>query len=152
MLKKIYIFQDTIILCEIFEQRSEHLQNFSKYNPKKCNSASSFNGCVHRDKSKCLIALPTDAVHVRVFKKTLIGGFSCVNTRLACDTKIILEQKNEKVLFDLYTDGKKQTKRISTKILKMEENNQYGQAMTKLLSYGCIKRQEHVSSLHESRS
>ena len=34
----------------------------------------------------------------------------------------------------------------------MEENNQYGQAMIKLLSYGCIKRQEHVSSLLESRS
>ena len=152
VLNKIYIFQDTIILCEIFEQRSEHLQNLSKYNPEKCNSASSFSGSVHRDKSKCLIALPNDAEHVRVFKKTLIGGFSCVNTRLASDTKIILEQKNEKVLFDLYTDGKKQTKRISTKILKMEENNQYGQAMTKLLSYGCIKRQEHVSSLHESRS
>ena len=66
MLKKIYIFQDTIILREIFEQRSEHLQNLSKYNPEKCNSASSFNGCVHRDKSKCLIALPTDAEHVRV--------------------------------------------------------------------------------------
>ena len=68
-LNKIYNFQDTIILCEIFEQRSDHLQKLFKYNPRKCNSASSFSGCVHRDKSKCLIALPADAEHVRVFEK-----------------------------------------------------------------------------------
>ena len=35
--------------------------------------ASSFSVCVHRDKNKCCIALPTDAEHVRVFEKTLIG-------------------------------------------------------------------------------
>ena len=29
----------------------------------------------------------------------------------------------------------------------MDKNNQYGQAMTKPLLYGCIKRQENVSSL-----
>ena len=32
-------------------------------------SASSFSGCVHRDKSKYLIALPTDTEQVRVFEK-----------------------------------------------------------------------------------
>ena len=51
--------------------------------------------------------------------------------------------KNEKVLFNLNIDGKKQTKRISTKILKMDKNNQYGQTMKKSLPYGFIKRQEH---------
>ena len=59
-LNKIYNFQDTVILCEIFEQRrSSHLQKFFKFSPRKCNCASSFNGFVHRDKSKCLIALPS---------------------------------------------------------------------------------------------
>ena len=53
---KIYNFEDTIILCEIFEQRSEPLKKIFKYNKKKCNSASSFSGCVHRMKSKCSIA------------------------------------------------------------------------------------------------
>ena len=47
------------------------------------------------------------------------------------------------MLFDLNINGKKQIKRISTKILKMDENNQYGQAMTKPLPYSCIKKQEH---------
>ena len=51
-----------------------------------------------------------------------------------------LIKKNEKVLFDLDISAKKQTKRIVTKILKMDENNQYGQDITKALPYGCIKK------------
>ena len=145
---KIYNFQDTIILCKIFEQRSNHLQKLFKFNQRKCNSASSFSGCVHRDKSKCLIALPTDAEHVRVFQKTFICGFSCVNTRLAFETQILLlDKENEKAIFDSEITGEKQAKRISTKILKIDENNQYGQAMTKPLPYGCIKKQRHVLGL-----
>ena len=65
------------------------------FNPKKSNSASSFNGCVHRDKSKCLIDLPTDSEQVKLFEITLISGFSCVNTGLAFDFQILLP-KNEK--------------------------------------------------------
>ena len=118
-LNKMYSFQDTLILCEIFEQRSFLLQEIFKFNPRKCNSASSFSGCIHRDKSKCCIAWPTDAEHVRVFEKTLIGGFSCVDTRLAFDTEILLnENKKEKVLFDLYINGKKQKKEYHAKYLR----------------------------------
>ena len=37
----------------------------------------------------------------RVFEKTLIDGFSCVNTILVFDTEILNENKgNEKVLFN----------------------------------------------------
>ena len=53
------------------EQRSTLLQKLFKYNAKKCNSASSFSGCVHRLKSKCCIALPTDAEIIRVFDQNL---------------------------------------------------------------------------------
>ena len=45
-------------------------------------------------------------------------------------------------MFDLGIDGIKQTKRIVSKILKIDKNNQYGQAMTKALPYGCIKKQK----------
>ena len=148
-LSKIYNFQDTIILCEIFEQHSQHLQKLFKYNHCKCNSRSSFSGCVHRDKSKCVIALPTNAEHVRVLEKTLIGGYSCVNTMLTFDTELFLEDTNQKVLYDLYIDGKTQTKRISSKVLKMDENNQYGLVMTNALPFGCIKKKEHPPLLFE---
>ena len=93
-----------------------HLQKLFKYNPQKCNSESPLSGCVHRDKSKCCIAFPTNAEHVTAFERTLIGGFSCVNTRLAFDTEILIDDdKNEKVLFDLHIDGKKQTKQSQQK-------------------------------------
>ena len=120
-----------------------------KFNPRKCNSANSFGDCVHRDKSKCCTALPTNAEHVRAFEKTLIGRFSCVNTRFAFDTEILMSDYNtEKVISDFDIDGKKkQTKRISSKILKMDENSQYGMAMTKPLPYGCIKK-NIFSSIH----
>ena len=94
--------------------------------------------------------LPTDAEHVRVFEKTLIGSFSCVNTRLAFDTELLIKKnKNEKVIFNFKINGKKQTKRISSKILKMDENNQFDMAMTKPLPYSCIKKQDQLLSLME---
>ena len=146
-LNRIYNFQDTTILCEIFESRSALLQKLFKYNPKKCNSASSFSGCVHRLKSKCRIVLPTNAETVRVFEKTVLGEYSCINTRMGFDTNLFLnDAKNEKVLFKT-TDN--ELKRFSSKIIKMDENNQYGMAMTKPLPYGCIKKQEKLPNFTE---
>ena len=146
-LNKIYNFQDTTILCEIFEQRANLLQKLFKYNPRKCNSASGFSGCVQRLKSKCCIALPVDAEITRVFEQTLIGGYSCVNTRMAFDTEIFLKDaENQKVIFKTQNN---QLKRFSSKIIKMYENNQYGMATTRPLPYGCIKREKKVLSIEE---
>ena len=139
-LNRIYNFQDTAILCEIFEERSLLCQKLFKYNAKKCNSASSFSGCVQRLKSKCLIALPTDAESIKVFEKTVMGGYSCVNTRVAFDTDLFLKNtKNEKVIFKT-ANG--ELKRISSNIIKMDENSQYGIAMTRPLPCSCIKLQK----------
>ena len=146
-LNKIYNFQDTTILCEIFEQRANLLQKLFKYNPRKCNSATGFSGCVQRLKSKCCIALPVDAEIIRVFEQTLIGGYSCVNTRMAFDTEIFLKDaENQKVIFKTQNN---QLKRFSSKIIKMYENNQYGMATTRPLPYGCIKREKKVLSIEE---
>ena len=92
-MNRIYNFQDTLILCEIFEQRASLLEKLFKYNPRKCNSASSFSGYVQGNKSKCAIAKPTDAEIIRVFEKTLIGEYSCVNTRMAFDKFFKRQQK-----------------------------------------------------------
>ena len=143
-INRIYNFQDTIILSELLKQ-------IFKYNPKKCNSASSFSGCVHPNKSKCSIALPADAEFVRVFEKTLIGGFSCINTRLAFDTDILVKNpESEKVLVEIENnEGQKQLKGFSSKIIKMDESNQYGQAMTKPLPYVSIKKQKEAPTLNQ---
>ena len=70
-----------------------------------------------------------------------------MNTRMAFDTEIFLkDSKNEKVLFKT-EEG--QVKRFSSKIIKMDENNQYGFAMTKPLPYGCIKKKKRVPNLEE---
>ena len=132
---QIYNFQDIIILCEIFEQRASLLQKIFKYNPRNVT---------------VLAASQVVFTETKVNERTLIGGFTCVNTRLAFDTDVLLNDNNqEKVLFDIDIDGKKQTKRVSCKTLKMDENNQYGMTMTKPLPYRCIKKQDTVPSLTE---
>ena len=126
-LNSIYNFQDNIILCEIFEQRSELLQEIFEYNSRKCNSASSFFGWIHCNKSKCSIALPTDPEFIRIFEKTLIGGSNYVNSRLAFGTDILLKNpSSEKVLIEIEKEkGEKQLKMFLSKIVKIDENNQY---------------------------
>ena len=91
--------------------------------------------------------LPTDAKAIKVFEKTLIGDYSCANTRAAFDTEVFLsDQENEKILFKT-AEG--EVKRFLSKIIKMDENNQYGFAMTKPLSYGCIKLKKNLPTLEE---
>ena len=151
----LYNTQDVILLCEIIENRFQLMHDRYGFNPRKCNSASSLSGSIERDLSKVIIVLPTTTEIVGVFERTLTGGFSCVNTRLAFDTEILLPnspEKTEDVLnkdhnyiacFRLKLDGDKNyvTKRVISKIVKLDENNQYGYAMTKPLPMGCIKKE-----------
>ena len=89
--------------------------------------------------------MPTDAEMIRVFEKTLIGGYSCVNTRMAFDTEVFLKDtQNEKVLFKT-AEG--ELKRFSSKIIKMDENNQYVMSMTRPLPLGCIKKKKNHPTL-----
>ena len=46
-------------------------------------------------------------------------------------------------------EGQKQLKGFSSKIIKMDESNQYGQAMTKPLPYGSIKKQKGAPTLNQ---
>ena len=78
--------QDVILLTEIIESRFQAMQNTYGFNPRKCNSASSMSGCIEREMSKIILALPTKVEHADIFEQTVIGGFSSVNTRLAFDS------------------------------------------------------------------
>ena len=52
---------------------------------------------------------------------------------------------NYKVVYDLKMNNEKTKKRAITKILKLDENNQYGHGMTKPLPTGCIKDNDDIS-------
>ena len=65
----LYNAQDVILLCEIIENRFQQMQEKFGYNPRKCNSASTLSGCVQRDLSKVIIALPAKVEHVEVFER-----------------------------------------------------------------------------------
>ena len=124
--------QDVILLCEVIENRFQLMQEKNGYNPGKCNYASTLSGCIEREMSKVIIALPTSNEVVDIFEKTSTSSFSCVNTRLAFDTEIVLPNSNEnendavKLCYKLKldSDSEYKTYRVMTKILKLDENNQ----------------------------
>ena len=159
-LNDLYNAQYVILLIEIIESRFQAMQDTYGFNPRKCNSASSMSSCIEREMPKIILALPTKYEHVEIFKETVIGGFSCVNTRLAFDSQILLpnlldkndlennlmnKDFNYKVVYNLKLYKKKVTKRVITKILKLDENNQYGNRMTKPLPTGCINDNSDIS-------
>ena len=149
----LYNMQDVILLCEIIENRFEKMHKKFGFNPRKCNSASNLRGCVQRNQSKVIIALPTNYEHAEIFEKTLIGGYTCVNNRIGFDTEILLpnfgkseyakmnidesfkayKNQNYKIGFTIKLDDDEKIKnyRVISKVIKFDENNQYGFAMTK---------------------
>ena len=74
----LYNAQDTILLCEIIENRFQLMQDEYGYNPRKCNSTSTLSSCIEREMSKIIMTLPTSSEIVDIFGKALTEGFSCV--------------------------------------------------------------------------
>ena len=160
----LYNMQDVILLCEIIENRFEKMNKKFGFNPRKCNSASTLSGCVQRNQSKIIIALPTNYSHAEIFEKTLIGGFTCVNNRIGFDTEVSLpnfnkidyskmnidgsfkvhKNQNYKVGYNIKLDDDELSsqRRVISKIIKFDENNQYGFAMTKPMPVGTIKEKD----------
>ena len=151
----LYNFQDVALLAEIVENRFQLMQDQYGFNPRKCNSSATFSGCVEREMSKVIIALPTSNEFVNIFETMLTGGFSAVNTRLAFDTEILLpndnndssnyKNYNHKIAYNLDLTGEKKDYRLISKILKLDENNQYGYAMTKSMPTCCIHSNSDTS-------
>ena len=168
-LNDLYNAQDVIILLEIIENRFQTMQDKTGYNPRIINSANKLSGCIQREKSKCILALPVDNTQMEIFEKTLCGGFSSVNTRLSFGNELLMpnltksdyqnmnidqsfkafKQDDLKFVYSLNLDGEKssQKKRVITKIIKFDENNQYGFAMTRPMPTGCIKQNNSPSWL-----
>ena len=88
-LNDLFNFQDTIILCEVFESRALIMNKKYKNNPRRCNSASTL-WLYPRNQSKIIILLPTNAEIVELFKNMLIRGFSSVSTPPTFDINILM--------------------------------------------------------------
>ena len=101
----LYNTQDVILLCELLESRFQVMQNTYGFSPRKWNSASTMSSCIEREMSKVIIALPTKIKHVEIFEQTIIGGFICVNNRLAFDAQLLLPN---------FVDCEMTVKKIST--------------------------------------
>ena len=110
--------------------------------------------------SKVILASPIKYEHVEIFEESVIGSFSSVNTRLAFDSQILLRNLTNKtildsnpmnknfdykVVYNLKLGHEKVLKRVIAKILRLDEINQYGNAMTKPLPTGCIKDDKDIS-------
>ena len=142
------------------------MQDKTGYNPRIINSASKLSGCIQQEKSKCILALPINNTQMEIFEKTLCGGFSSVNTRLSFDTELLMpnltksdyqnmnidqgfkafKRDDLKIVYSLKLDGEKsfRKKRVITKIIKFDENIQYGFAMTQPMPTGCIKQNTSI--------
>lgn len=70
----------------------------SLVNPRIINSASKLSGCIQREKSKCIIALPINNTQMETFEKTICSGFSAVNMRLSFDTEILMPNLTKKIM------------------------------------------------------
>ena len=163
-LNNLYNVQDVILFSEINENCFEVMHKTYGFSPRKCNSDSAMSGYIKREMSKIILALLTELDHVEIVEQTVTGGFSSVNTRLVFDTQILLpnlpklkpnldfennpmsKDFDYKVVYNLKIGkNKTQKKRIISKILKLDENNQYGNGMIKPLTTGCIKDDFDIS-------
>ena len=89
-LNDLYNTQDVILLTEIIESQFQAMQNTCGFNLRKCNLASSMSSCIEIEMSKIILELPKKYHHVEIFEETVVGRFSCVNTRLAFNSQILL--------------------------------------------------------------
>ena len=67
------------------------------YNPRKYNSASKLKCRIQSEQSKVILALPTNNSIMEIFEKTLTGGFTCANTRLSFDSKLLMPNQIIKI-------------------------------------------------------
>ena len=95
-----------------------------------------------------IIAIPTRTEIVDLCEQTFIRGFTCINTRLGFDSKLLLPKNSDgkfrtKRKFENYKIGT-DDKRVLSKISKMDKKkNKFRNAMTKPLPTSSIKRKKN---------
>lgn len=107
---------------------------------------------------KHLFRIQDKLISLTCLKRTLIGGFSCVNTCLAFDSKVLFprgaggtRKENFKLIYEIRNTktNELEDKRTVSYILKMIENKQYRNTMPKLLLTGSIEKVKKTSTIRE---
>ena len=60
--------QDVILLFEIAENWFQYMHEWYGFNPRMCNFVSFLSGCIKREISKVIIALPTSKESIEIFE------------------------------------------------------------------------------------
>ena len=75
-LNDLYNLLNVILFLEIIKNRFQAMYDKSlMYNPRKCNSPSKLSGCIKKEQSKVILALPTINSVMEAFEKTLTQNF-----------------------------------------------------------------------------
>ena len=64
----LYNVQDVILLSKICENRYQFINDRYGFNPRKCNSVSFLSGCIEREMSRVITALPTSNEMLDIFE------------------------------------------------------------------------------------
>ena len=136
-LNYLYNMVDVVLLNVICKSRFSLLKEMMGFEPKNFSSLATFSKASQYLFNKSVSTTPKLADVCIAFEKAIIGGFAATPMRLSFDSKIF-SGREEKGLW-VTINGKKH--RVYSKILKFDENNQYGFAMTKKLPYGCVRKQ-----------
>ena len=96
-------------------------------------------------------SFPTNPDIIELMEKALIGGMSAVNTILGFDSNLFIKDKSQKLVYKIRNKKADEIEncRVSVVALKMNENNQYGNAMTKPLPVGCNKKEAYTPNVRE---
>ena len=125
-------------MVSIVNNRLHNLHKLFGYEPKHFASTSGFSSAALAKHSRHVLTKPPNNEILMAFEKAVRGGYSSIMQRLSLDTCII---PGPKVTPYLWNDKTKtmEKRNFYCKLLKCDENNQYGFSMTKKIPTGGIR-------------
>lgn len=137
----VYNFSDVVTLTVIAQNRFASLRESSlNLEPKNFSSMATYSQAVGLLYTHVILTGPNDCDKTQTFYNSIYGGYSATPTRLAFDTVILPEDPKIKIDSKLFgLEGGFEDYKVLTSLEKVDENNQYGYAMTKPLGVGGIK-------------
>ena len=140
-LVSLYNYADVIILTCLAQNRFNTLrQKAGQIEPKAYSSTCTFTGNAMLKQSKITINKAPNLKCLEAFEKSIVGGYTSTPIRISFNTSLISNEGIDLLLPD--ENNKVSKKKVFTSVLKLDQINQYGMAMTKPLPKGGIREQK----------